>query len=78
MLLSFRCYNLNYLNLRNCEHLTDLGVEFIANIFSLVSVDLSGTHISNEVKKKKRLLLFSVTQSFLFCKQWREQQLFVS
>ena len=52
MLPSFRCYNLNYLSLRNCEHLTDLGVEFIANIFSLVSVDLSGTDISNEVKEK--------------------------
>lgn len=61
MLLSFRCYNLNYLNLRNCEHLTDLGVEFIANIFSLVSVDLSGTDISNEVRKKKTSIVFCNT-----------------
>ena len=53
MLLSFSCSNLHYLSLRNCEHLTDLGVEFIVNIFSLVSVDLSGTDISNEVNKKK-------------------------
>ncbi|XP_010944964.1 dynein regulatory complex subunit 6 isoform X2 [Camelus ferus] len=42
------CSNLNYLSLRNCEHLTDLGVEHIVNIFSLVSVDLSGTDITNE------------------------------
>uniref|UniRef100_A0A8D1EI01 F-box/LRR-repeat protein 15-like leucin rich repeat domain-containing protein n=1 Tax=Sus scrofa TaxID=9823 RepID=A0A8D1EI01_PIG len=46
--LSERCSNLNYLNLRNCEHLTDLAIEYIVNIFSLVSVDLSGTDISNE------------------------------
>uniref|UniRef100_A0A8D0VR03 F-box and leucine-rich repeat protein 13 n=1 Tax=Sus scrofa TaxID=9823 RepID=A0A8D0VR03_PIG len=46
--LSERCSNLNYLSLRNCEHLTDLAIEYIVNIFSLVSVDLSGTDISNE------------------------------
>ncbi|KAM6152000.1 LOW QUALITY PROTEIN: F-box and leucine-rich repeat protein 13 [Erethizon dorsatum] len=46
--LSERCLNLNYLSLRNCEHLTDLGIEYIANLFSLVSLDLSGTVISNE------------------------------
>ncbi|XP_072821270.1 F-box and leucine-rich repeat protein 13 isoform X3 [Vicugna pacos] len=46
--LSECCSNLNYLSLRNCEHLTDLGVEHIVNIFSLVSVDLSGTDITNE------------------------------
>ncbi|KFO37581.1 dynein regulatory complex subunit 6 isoform X2 [Fukomys damarensis] len=46
--LSERCSNLNYLSLRNCEHLTDQGVEYIVNLFSLVSLDLSGTVISNE------------------------------
>ncbi|XP_051704819.2 F-box and leucine-rich repeat protein 13 isoform X1 [Oryctolagus cuniculus] len=46
--LSERCPNLNYLSLRNCEHLTDQGIENIVNILSLVSVDLSGTIISNE------------------------------
>ncbi|XP_062068163.1 F-box and leucine-rich repeat protein 13 [Lepus europaeus] len=46
--LSERCPNLNYLSLRNCEHLTDQGFEHIVNILSLVSVDLSGTIISNE------------------------------
>ncbi|XP_011363511.1 F-box/LRR-repeat protein 13 [Pteropus vampyrus] len=46
--LSERCPNLNYLSLRNCEHLTDLGIEYIVNIPNLVSVDLSGTDISNE------------------------------
>uniref|UniRef100_A0A4W2H0M5 F-box and leucine rich repeat protein 13 n=1 Tax=Bos indicus x Bos taurus TaxID=30522 RepID=A0A4W2H0M5_BOBOX len=62
--LSERCYNLNYLNLRNCEHLTDLGVEFIANIFSLVSVDLSGTDISNEVFCKGSLTLEHLDVSY--------------
>lgn len=56
MLLSFSCPNLNYLNLRNCEHLTDLAIEYIVHIFSLVSVDLSGTNISNEVKKIFRIV----------------------
>ncbi|KAF6301676.1 F-box and leucine rich repeat protein 13 [Rhinolophus ferrumequinum] len=46
--LSECCPNLNYLSLRNCENLTDLGIKCIVNIFSLVSVDLSGTDISNE------------------------------
>nr|KAF6469411.1 F-box and leucine rich repeat protein 13 [Molossus molossus] len=46
--LSERCPHLNYLNLRNCEHVTDLGIECIVNIFSLISLDLSGTDISNE------------------------------
>uniref|UniRef100_A0A8C6DVG1 F-box and leucine rich repeat protein 13 n=1 Tax=Moschus moschiferus TaxID=68415 RepID=A0A8C6DVG1_MOSMO len=61
-----RCYNLNYLNLRNCEHLTDQGVEFIANIFSLVSVDLSGTDISNEglmtLSRHRKLKELSVSE----------------
>ncbi|XP_070325834.1 F-box and leucine-rich repeat protein 13 [Odocoileus virginianus] len=64
--LSERCYNLNYLSLRNCEHLTDLGVEFIANIFSLVSVDLSGTDISNEglmtLSRHRKLKELSVSE----------------
>ena len=51
MLLSFSCPHLHYLSLRNCKHVTDGGIESIINIFSLISVDLSGTSISNEVKK---------------------------
>uniref|UniRef100_A0A8C8U162 F-box and leucine-rich repeat protein 13 n=1 Tax=Peromyscus maniculatus bairdii TaxID=230844 RepID=A0A8C8U162_PERMB len=46
--LSERCPNLHYLSLRNCEHLTDLAIECISGMLSLVSVDLSGTLISNE------------------------------
>ncbi|XP_052029052.1 dynein regulatory complex subunit 6 [Apodemus sylvaticus] len=46
--LSERCPNLHYLNLRNCEHLTDLAIEYIAGMLSLISIDLSGTLISNE------------------------------
>ncbi|XP_061054215.1 F-box and leucine-rich repeat protein 13 [Eubalaena glacialis] len=64
--LSERCFNLNYLSLRNCEHLTDLGVEFIVNIFSLVSVDLSGTDISNEglmtLSRHKKLKELSLSE----------------
>ncbi|XP_032762967.1 dynein regulatory complex subunit 6 isoform X2 [Rattus rattus] len=48
MKLSERCPNLNYLNLRNCDHLTDLAIEYIASMLSLISIDLSGTLISNE------------------------------
>ncbi|MBZ3887113.1 F-box/LRR-repeat protein 13 [Sciurus carolinensis] len=58
------CRNLNYLSLRNCEQLTDQGIEHIVNIFSLISLDLSGTVISNEglivlsrLKKLKELSL---------------------
>uniref|UniRef100_A0A8C2QPE6 F-box and leucine-rich repeat protein 13 n=1 Tax=Cricetulus griseus TaxID=10029 RepID=A0A8C2QPE6_CRIGR len=46
--LSERCTNLHYLSLRNCEHLTDLAIECIANMQSLISIDLSGTSISHE------------------------------
>ncbi|XP_040591137.1 dynein regulatory complex subunit 6 isoform X3 [Mesocricetus auratus] len=46
--LSERCPNLHYLSLRNCEHLTDLAIEYIASMLSLISIDLSGTSISNE------------------------------
>ncbi|XP_052576932.1 dynein regulatory complex subunit 6 [Peromyscus californicus insignis] len=46
--LSERCPNLHYLSLRNCEHLTDLAIECISGMLSLVSIDLSGTLISNE------------------------------
>lgn len=52
MAFSFSCPNLHYLSLRNCEHLTDLAIECISGMLSLVSVDLSGTLISNEVNKK--------------------------
>lgn len=48
----FSCTNLHYLSLRNCEHLTDLAIECIANMQSLISIDLSGTSISHEVNKK--------------------------
>ncbi|XP_040827156.1 dynein regulatory complex subunit 6 [Ochotona curzoniae] len=81
--LAERCPNLNYLSLRNCEHLTDLGIENIVNIFSLVSVDLSGTVISNEGlillsrhKKLKELSLsdcskFTDVGIQIFCKSSR-------
>ncbi|XP_008591532.1 PREDICTED: F-box/LRR-repeat protein 13-like, partial [Galeopterus variegatus] len=64
--LSERCPNLNYLSLRNCEHFTDQGIEYIVNIFSLISVDLSGTGISNEgliiLSRHKKLKELSLSE----------------
>ncbi|XP_059252962.1 F-box and leucine-rich repeat protein 13 isoform X1 [Mustela nigripes] len=66
--LSERCPNLNYLSLRNCEYLTDLGIEYMVNIFSLLSVDLSGTHISNEglmiLSRHKKLKELSLSECY--------------
>ncbi|XP_072647554.1 F-box and leucine-rich repeat protein 13 isoform X10 [Canis lupus baileyi] len=66
--LSERCSNLNYLSLRNCEYLTDLGIEHIVYIFSLVSVDLSGTNISNEglmsLSRHKKLKELSLSECY--------------
>ncbi|XP_074196735.1 F-box and leucine-rich repeat protein 13 isoform X2 [Rhinolophus sinicus] len=66
--LSECCPNLNYLNLRNCENLTDLGIRYIVNIFSLVSVDLSGTDISNEgltiLSRHKKLKELSLSECY--------------
>ncbi|KAF6085843.1 F-box and leucine rich repeat protein 13 [Phyllostomus discolor] len=60
------CPNLNYLNLRNCEYVTDTGIESIINIFSLVSVDLSGTRISNKglmiLSRHKKLKELSLSE----------------
>ncbi|XP_066210001.1 F-box and leucine-rich repeat protein 13 [Saccopteryx leptura] len=64
--LSESCPNLNYLNLRNCEHLTDLGIAYIINIFSLISIDLSGTDVSDEglimLSKHRKLKELSVSE----------------
>uniref|UniRef100_A0A287DAA7 F-box and leucine-rich repeat protein 13 n=1 Tax=Ictidomys tridecemlineatus TaxID=43179 RepID=A0A287DAA7_ICTTR len=66
--LSERCRNLNYLSLRNCEQLTDQGIEYIVNIFSLVSLDLSGTVISNEglimLSRHKKLKELSLSECY--------------
>ncbi|XP_019306809.1 dynein regulatory complex subunit 6 [Panthera pardus] len=68
MKLSECCPNLNYLSLRNCEHLTDLAIEYVVNIFSLVSVDLSGTNISNEglmtLSRHKKLKELSLSECY--------------
>ncbi|VTJ81260.1 Hypothetical predicted protein, partial [Marmota monax] len=62
------CRNLNYLSLRNCEQLTDQGIEYIVNIFSLVSLDLSGTVISNEglimLSRHKKLKELSLSECY--------------
>ncbi|XP_054415588.1 F-box and leucine-rich repeat protein 13 isoform X3 [Pongo abelii] len=64
MKLSERCPNLNYLSLRNCEHLTAQGIGYIVNIFSLVSIDLSGTDISNEAFCKSSVILEHLDVSY--------------
>ncbi|XP_046525945.1 dynein regulatory complex subunit 6 isoform X4 [Equus quagga] len=62
--LAERCPNLHYLSLRNCTHLTDIGIAYIVNIFSLLSIDLSGTDISDEVFCKGSLLLEHLDVSY--------------
>ncbi|KFQ34689.1 F-box/LRR-repeat protein 13, partial [Merops nubicus] len=42
-----RCHELTYLNLHHCENVTDAGIEALRNISSLISIDLSGTSISD-------------------------------
>ncbi|XP_075812434.1 F-box and leucine-rich repeat protein 13 [Microtus pennsylvanicus] len=64
--LSERCPNLLYLSLRNCDHLTDIAIEFITSMLSLISVDLSGTLITNEglstLSRHKRLRELSLSE----------------
>nr|XP_012602710.1 F-box/LRR-repeat protein 13 isoform X1 [Microcebus murinus] len=66
--LSDRCPNLHYLSLRNLEHLTYLGIEHIIYILPLVSVDLSGTDISNEglmtLSRHKKLKELSLSECY--------------
>ncbi|XP_006834465.1 PREDICTED: F-box/LRR-repeat protein 13 [Chrysochloris asiatica] len=69
--LSERCPNLNYLNLRNCEQLTDMGIGYIVSIFSLISVDLSGTVISNQGFCKGSLILEHLDVSY--CRQLSDE-----
>ncbi|NXJ03224.1 DRC6 protein, partial [Odontophorus gujanensis] len=42
-----RCHQLMYLNLCHCENVTDAGIEALGNMLSLISIDLSGTCISD-------------------------------
>ncbi|XP_023494604.2 F-box and leucine-rich repeat protein 13 isoform X4 [Equus przewalskii] len=64
--LAERCPNLHYLSLRNCTHLTDIGIAYIVNIFSLLSIDLSGTDISDEglitLSRHKKLRELSLSE----------------
>ncbi|XP_004702844.1 dynein regulatory complex subunit 6 [Echinops telfairi] len=66
--ISERCPNLTYLNLRNCEHLSDTGIEHLVSIHSLVSVDLSGTAISNQslgiLSRHKKLKELSLSECY--------------
>nr|XP_033815510.1 dynein regulatory complex subunit 6 isoform X2 [Geotrypetes seraphini] len=43
-----RCRSLTYLSLRYCENVTDSGIELLGNMLSLISIDLSGTNISDQ------------------------------
>ncbi|KAM6097267.1 LOW QUALITY PROTEIN: F-box and leucine-rich repeat protein 13 [Chlamydotis macqueenii] len=42
-----RCHELTYLNLCYCENVTDAGIEALGNTPSLISIDISGTSISD-------------------------------
>ncbi|XP_057273830.1 dynein regulatory complex subunit 6 [Pezoporus wallicus] len=42
-----RCHELTYLNLCHCENVTDAGIEALGNMLSLISLDISGTRISD-------------------------------
>ncbi|XP_073475702.1 F-box and leucine-rich repeat protein 13 [Aquarana catesbeiana] len=43
-----KCHNLNFLSLRYCENVTDSGIELIGNMSSLISIDLSGTSLTDQ------------------------------
>ncbi|XP_056429459.1 dynein regulatory complex subunit 6 isoform X2 [Hyla sarda] len=43
-----KCHNLNFLSLRFCENVTDSGIELLGNMASLISIDISGTSITDQ------------------------------
>ncbi|XP_050781491.1 dynein regulatory complex subunit 6 isoform X4 [Gopherus flavomarginatus] len=47
MKIAQRCHNLTYLNMRYCESVTDAGIEALGNMTSLISIDISGTTVSD-------------------------------
>ncbi|RXM36684.1 F-box/LRR-repeat protein 13 [Acipenser ruthenus] len=47
--ISQRCLKLTYLSLCYCEHLTDSGLELLAGLPSLTSLDLTGTNIQDQM-----------------------------
>ncbi|NXJ96602.1 DRC6 protein, partial [Corythaixoides concolor] len=42
-----RCPELAYLSLHHCENVTDAGIQALGNMLSLISIDISGTSISD-------------------------------
>nr|XP_014436318.1 dynein regulatory complex subunit 6 isoform X5 [Pelodiscus sinensis] len=47
MKIAQRCHNLTYLNIRYCESVTDGGIEALGYMTSLMSIDISGTTVSD-------------------------------
>ncbi|XP_030411432.1 dynein regulatory complex subunit 6 isoform X2 [Gopherus evgoodei] len=47
MKIAQRCHSLTYLNMRYCESVTDAGIEALGNMTSLISIDISGTTVSD-------------------------------
>lgn len=43
-----RCHNLSYCSICYCEHVTDAGVELLATLPSLISLDISGCNIQDQ------------------------------
>ncbi|XP_049633406.1 dynein regulatory complex subunit 6 [Suncus etruscus] len=62
------CLNLRYLNLRNCDHLTDTGIQYLTRILALISLDISGTKVTDEgleaFSKHKKLKELSVSECY--------------
>ena len=42
-----RCHNLTYCSICYCEHVTDAGLELLATLPSLVSLDISGCNVQD-------------------------------
>ena len=43
----YRCHNLTYCSVCYCEHVTDAGLELLATLPSLVSLDISGCNVQD-------------------------------
>ena len=46
-IFTLRCCSLSYANFSYCEHVTDAGIELLASLPSLISLDISGCNISD-------------------------------
>uniref|UniRef100_A0A8C5WH41 F-box and leucine rich repeat protein 13 n=1 Tax=Leptobrachium leishanense TaxID=445787 RepID=A0A8C5WH41_9ANUR len=77
-----KCHNITFLSLRYCENVTDSGIELLGNMALLISIDLSGTSITDQVCQCSQLSLMIVYINITFqkfCQQSKDlEQLDVS